>query len=371
MNAPAAIEPVVLKRNESPLRFQVTCADVLSRENSIGFLRLVFALAVVFHHSFTLRLGWTHDPLWRWTGQVDIGTLAVGSFLVLSGFLISASFERSRNVLQFALNRFLRLYPGFWVCLLVSVLVLGPLAWLLHHRTFQGYWTAPEGPISYLFSNSSIFILQTDLAGCFSTHSSAKFNGSLWTLSLELLCYMTLPLLGLLSGFHRRRWIVLLFWLTGLLWYSHDAGLFSLFGQHIRMFSLLKVAMFFASGTVAYAFRDKIRLNTATATLSLGVVCAGGLLHALGLALFVALPVLLCWLAVHLPFRSWERRMDLSYGTYIYAYPLQQLGIAAWPSIPPLLLFVGASAVVLSLAVLSWDFVERPALRLKRRFKQP
>ena len=69
------------------------------------------------------------------------------------------------------------------------------------------------------------------------------------------------------------------------------------------------------------------------------------------------------WIGVRLPAR-W--RTDLSYGVYIYAFPITQFavlaGLGRWGSVPLALI---AAAVTLPIAFLSWRLVERPALAWK------
>jgi peptidoglycan/LPS O-acetylase OafA/YrhL len=56
---------------------------------------------------------------------------------------------------------------------------------------------------------------------------------------------------------------------------------------------------------------------------------------------------------------------DLSYGTYLWAYVVQQVVIDRAPALP-LAASVGLTiAITLPIAAVSWWFVERPALSLK------
>ena len=349
-----------------PNAVQLSLNRLTGRGNAVGFLRMVLATTVIFHHSFTLRNTEAFDPLWKVTHQLDLGTLAVGAFLVLSGFLISASFERSGGVPRYLWHRVLRLYPGFWVCLLTLGVVLTPIVWSIEHAGLSEYaMVGRGGPLSYILSNASIFIRQTDIVGVFASHSSTKFNGSLWTLPIEAVCYLVVPLISLIGGLGRRRWLLLICWLLGWAWYAHDIGIFRPFGIHIRMFSILRVGMFFASGALFYAFRDRVPLRPYLPLIGCLGLLIGFLLNVSAWMLIPTLPCIVFWLAAKLPFRDWERKADLSYGVYIYAYPIQQTLIAMWPTIDPLILFPATLGVVLPIAWSSWRFVEKPALRLK------
>ena len=60
---------------------------------------------------------------------------------------------------------------------------------------------------------------------------------------------------------------------------------------------------------------------------------------------------------------------DLSYGIYIYAFPVQQLvcGYTVSRNIGWLVTLVVSSVLTFMLAALSWFLIERPALRLRPR----
>ena len=335
--------------------------------NSIGFLRLALAILVVVHHSFTLRHGWGADPLWRLTGQFDLGTLAVASFLVLSGFLISASYERSSRLSRYFFNRALRLYPGFWVCLIVSIAVIGPLAWSIEYGSIGDYFRPRAGgPLDYFVSNLSLWIRQTTIAGLFQSNVSKYVNGSLWMLSLEAICYVTLPLLAFAGGLRKRRWLALGGLFIGWIWYLVDAGWLASLGVHIRMFSLLKIAIYFAAGVVFYAYRSKVQIKSTWAAIGVLGAIASVPLGLLSLVLLIVLPYLLLWLAFTIPLNNWEKKADLSYGVYVYAYPIQQLLLVAWPGINSAVFLVASLVIVLPVALMSWKFIEKPALSFKR-----
>ena len=337
------------------------------RTNSIGFLRLALATLVVVHHSFTLRHGWGEDPLWGITGQSDLGTLAVASFLVLSGFLIAASYERSSRLSRYFFHRALRLYPAFWVCLVVSITIIGPLAWSIEYGSIAGYFRPrADGPLEYLVSNLSLWIKQPNIAGLFQLNRSNLVNGSLWMLSLEAICYLALPLLAVIGGLGKRRWIALTGLLTGWAWYVVDAGWLAGAGLNFRMFSTLKIAIYFGAGVVFYAYRNSIQLRNSFAFTALVIAVLSVPFGLLNIALLIVLPYLLLWSAFNIPLNNWEKKADLSYGVYVYAYPIQQLILVAWPSINSAVLLMLSVLVVLPVALLSWKFVEKPALGFKR-----
>jgi peptidoglycan/LPS O-acetylase OafA/YrhL len=120
---------------------------------------------------------------------------------------------------------------------------------------------------------------------------------------------------------------------------------------------------FFTAGIVLWAASDRVRPSWALGgaaflvwvvigTLGLGRELGPLPLAALVLAVSAIAPV------------AWCETHDLSYGTYLIGFPVQQLLAAAGLSSVGVMLFAVISAMaVLPLAALSWLFVERPALR--------
>ena len=95
-----------------------------AKRNSLNFLRLILALAVVFSHSITLGLFGSEWIL----GRTTLGTVAVYGFFGISGYLIAGSAGRN-NTGRYLWQRFLRIFPAFWVCLIVTAFLFGTIAW--------------------------------------------------------------------------------------------------------------------------------------------------------------------------------------------------------------------------------------------------
>lgn len=107
-----------------------TLGELYRRDrNSFDILRLIFAIMVIYSHSFALTgnpTGATEIVI-KLTKAIDAGSLAVFGFFILSGFLTTQSIENSRNYLDFLLKRLIRIVPAFFVCLVLISFVVGPL----------------------------------------------------------------------------------------------------------------------------------------------------------------------------------------------------------------------------------------------------
>ncbi len=353
----------------------------MDRQNSFTFLRLLFALAVVFSHAFPLG-GFGEDPLARATGgQVQIGVVAVLGFFVISGWLITASAHRT-PLWRFGLNRAARILPGFAVMHLLTVFVLAPAIMLWNHSDILDYWDSlvvgPKSAVSYLVANSQLWVRQYSITDVFLHNpGGSAMNGSLWSLAPEMMCYVWLAVVALARGLRWKFTGALLFAAAFTL---HAIGLrnpeslhpvarameyTNTHGIHLPLFRSAYLA--FLAGMTCYQFRDALRWRGWMAFLALGLLVAACFGKWFTFVWPFALPYLVLYLAHRLPFHGVEKWGDFSYGIYIYAFPLQQLLAAAGAQRLGFTAYLAASVALAVLAgVASWRWIEAPALRWAR-----
>ena len=166
-------------RAEQKHRAQAGSSAVLEdafdpHRNSLSLLRLLFAAMVLLDHAFPL--GGFHggsDPMWGWTrGQESFGGLAVAGFFVVSGFLVTRSFDGSPNPFSYLWKRFLRIFPGFWVCLVVTVALFGTIAFWFDHGSLHGYLHGyPDSPEGYLKNNALLSMNQWNIDNLLGEHA--------------------------------------------------------------------------------------------------------------------------------------------------------------------------------------------------------
>jgi peptidoglycan/LPS O-acetylase OafA/YrhL len=353
------------------------------KRNAFGFLRLALAILVIFSHTFPLG-GFGPEPLVTLTqGRHTIGLVAVAMFFVLSGFLITRSASRSVSVARFVWHRFLRIFPGYWVCLIVCAFVFAPLIALVEHGTVVRVFSAPRGsPQEYVLHNAGLFHLNDfsligvvniwpqGFAGLLSRVPTPHIiNGSLWTLPFEVACYTGVAALAL-CGLVRRGRLVFLASFVGL-WvlYAHSYLFPQSFGRYFPVPGLqvfVPLALSFSAGCLCFVYREKIPYS--------GWIFAGCLillplsfpLGIFGLAAPVFMTYAFFWLAFTFSFPRFDAKGDYSYGTYIYAFPVQQALALAEVQEEGVAAYFGASLLItLMLAVLSYRLVEAPCLQWK------
>lgn len=349
-------------------------APYSSARNSFHLVRFLLALLVILCHCYTLRNLAT--PLNRLTGgQMNEGTLAVDGFLVVSGFLICQSGVRTRNALTFLRNRALRILPGFVCALLFTAFIAGGLA---YRGTFAQYLNEPvNGPFAYVWNWLTLNVQgdQWNIAGVFEGNLRQGVNVSLWTVKHEISLYLLMAVL-ILTHLNRKRPTYIVFHvfflivyglLEGLgvrLWDAQDTRLWVLSHWNYQRFA--ETGLFFFSGTLLYAYRDKLPRRWYFAVIALLALILSGCFGFLRWVYLFAYPYLLCYLACSPLCSGFARIGDLSFGLYLYSYPIQQLICHVAPALHPLVHFALSLAFALPLAHLSWRMIEQPCLLLKQ-----
>jgi peptidoglycan/LPS O-acetylase OafA/YrhL len=353
------------------------------RNNAFGFLRLTLAILVIYSHCFHLG-EFGKDRLAAFTdGRYAIGSLSVAMFFVLSGFLICRSASVSRSVPRFLWHRFLRIFPAYWVCLLVCGCVFAPLMAFVEFGTFTHVFSTPwNSSQSFIMNNAGLlhlnglsiggilFIRPNSIAGLLSHNPvPGVINGSLWTLPFEVSCYLAVAALAAVGVLRRARFIVL--GLFAGLWCFHAFDCVNPDGFWQRfpypgMKLLVMLCLFFSAGCVCFLYREKIPHSTAIFVISL-VVLGGSLpLRVFGLIAPVAMTYAFLWVAFALPFGRFDRKGDFSYGTYIYAFPVQQgMALLGIQEKGFALYFISSLLLTSVFAFLSYRLIEAPSLRLK------
>jgi peptidoglycan/LPS O-acetylase OafA/YrhL len=316
----------------------VTLGDALvpGRPNNLHAVRLALAMAVIVSHAWPLALGpGAAEPLEALTGH-SLGGWAVGLFFFLSGLLIARSAER-QEAGAFLRARARRLLPGLAVAVVVT-LVLALMSGGHPSVAEAGQW---------LVRAVTLVSIEHRIPGAFANAPYPEVvNGPLWSLSHEVaaygLCWAAVRL-GLLR--HPAGMAVL--GLSALVLWAVP-GL----PGRVAVFAPLFVA--FALGMLAWALRDRVVMSPLV-TVGLLVLAPLGWPLAMAAAGHGALV-----LAFRLPPRPLAQ--DLSYGAYLYGWPVAQTIVHHAPGLSPVALALASMAAVLPFAWASWHLVERPAL---------
>jgi peptidoglycan/LPS O-acetylase OafA/YrhL len=333
------------------------------RANNFDFLRVCLAILVIYSHSYPLTGAATDPFAWLSNNQVTLGGLAVFGFFTISGFLVAGSWERSRGLADYAKKRALRIYPGFVVAVLFCVFVVGPLGAADRSTYFHSGQT-------YRFFEALCLRPISVLPGVFlNLPHSADVNGSLWTIRWEIVCYFLLALLGAVGGLRRRGWVLAVF--AGVYFITHICDFSRVTTLYLgSLDNSPELLDFFLAGAAFYVWRDRIPHSRVLMLASLLMVAAtmwGGLRWTLPIFGVYALFYATFEPSTKLQNFAERAHGDLSYGLYLYAFPVQQLVVQYTHWINPLPVFLLAFAITLVLAAASWHFVEAPCLRFKSK----
>ncbi len=325
------------------------------KKNNYTLIRLILAWTVLFGHAFPIT-GTGSDPLSIWMlPHTWIGRIAVGGFFTVSGFLITSSFTR-RGLLPFAIARVLRIYPAVIVYSLLAVFFIGPIETNLSiHEYFDAHaWKA--------LLNIPLWDWRYELPHLFATNPIANTsNGSMWTLPVELRCYLLIFSLGLIGTLRARlhQNIALLAVLYCISVHFENMPFIS----HNQFYR--QPILFFITGSLAWVNRDIIPLN-----YPLAVIFFAANLISINTSLFLPVHVIcvsyvIFLIAYRTPHFNLDRWGDISYGVYIYAWPIQQIvwreGQNAYTNTAL------ATAIVIPIAYASWKLIEEPAMKLRHK----
>jgi len=329
-----------------------TLADFPTRHNSLNILRVLLALLVIVSHVWPLG-GFGEDP---GVGGVTLGSVAVAGFFALSGWLITAS-RLTSTLPSYLWRRAVRIYPGYLAAVVAVAFVFAPLGAAASSGTYS-----PAAGWEYVRANLGLVQLQWSVGASLPADRWPAWNGSLWTLWSEVVCYLLIGLV--VSVVDRRRLPAVL--VTALL--VTTAAQFLPGGAGSWVPVLLRdwagLVPYFLAGAVLHVVRDRIRLRPAGVLVAAALVWWVLVMGAPFTLAAVPLAYVLLWVAAVAPFQGFGTRHDLSYGLYIYAFPVQQLlAVFGAANAGPGWFLVASVAGTVPVAAASWLWVERPAQR--------
>ena len=350
------------------MKVPIHLSDLITgHANNFDLMRLVAALAVMFGHSYWIQpVAGRTEPILAFTGMEYSGSLAVYTFFLISGMLVTASYDRQRSPLRFTMLRVARVWPALIACVLVTLLVIYPLASQLAWQP-----TSRDAEAKFLLANVTLLGgVERVLPGIFAANAiPGVANGSLWTLPVEVKCYVLVLGLGLLGVVRRPGLLAMATAVAALLliWKAGPSN-----GPFLRDMMRMPVGygsypvLFFILGMALYAGRTFIRID---GRFAIGLVAVYFALRTTPfgpLAFYVAFAYSILALGALPLLTRFAPRHDFSYGIYLWAFPVQQLVAMQFPQLGNLAALLIAVPATAAIAAGSWFLVERPALRAMR-----
>ena len=333
-------------------------------KNNFDLARLIAAFLVLFTHGFELLGNLQHEPLYMITnGKLRCSTIGLYIFFFTSGFLVTKSFLNTNTIGEFIWKRFLRIFPALIMIVLISVFIIGPIFTSLSLRNYFSNFLTYQ----YLFTTSGIYIRHI-LPGVFegNSHYDHGVNGSLWSISLELKLYFLLILFGTL----KKKGV------KGIFTYLLFACMLFLILLYFNLwdiqsyFSFLHFSLFilFWLGSFCCINYNKIILNPLI-LLALGMIWLICIYYLeplrifFELAFFIYLTLFCCYTK-----KTISLNIDLSYGFYIYAFPITQIVIEVIGKKEAAILISVVIIIASIVSYGSWKLIEKKFLGMKKNY---
>ena len=339
------------------------------KNNAFDFVRLLLALFVVFAHSRYL-FGASDFLHWEAKGfdNLHAGSVGVWGFFAISGFLVTTSWMNSKNLADFLSKRFKRIFPGFWMSLLVCALVFAPIWYAIKIKTFSGFFDANGLHVWKFISNNFDSAIATQAIGSVANDS---VNGPLWTIHHEVSAYIILGFIFSILGaiklsnhiIQRRIILTVALLLSAIrIFYTYNTDFSRIYSTWFGDERFLLFLVVFMWGAVISLYKDVLVPHWPSAIISFVILMIATAFEFLPIVFPFCFAYLIISLCFALPFKNISKIAgDLSFGVYLYHWPvrltLQMLGfqesLGLWS-------FLCLNIILtLPIAYLSWHLVEK------------
>lgn len=322
--------------------------------NNFDLLRLIFAGTVCLVHAHELsgfqQLGWIASVL--------SSAVAVKAFFVVSGFLIFMSFERSKSLASYASKRIRRIYPAYFAVVMLCAVGLVAVSSKNIGDYFSYAW------IKYVVTNL-VFLnfLQPTLPSVFDSNNLEAVNGALWTLKIEAMFYLTVPLLVFLFRRFSHLPVLALVYCSSVAY----AGLLATVaertgsGIYVELGRQLPGQLsYFIAGAFIYYFLPLFERHIRYFFVVAALVLAANMIYPLPLLEPFALATVVVFFGLFLYAGNFGKYGDFSYGVYILHFPIIQLFLhEGWFRGAPWYFLATVILTTTTCAFAMWHLVEK------------
>ena len=333
---------------------------------ALNIVRILCSIGVVFSHSFSL-LDLNNDWLYQHTQYDSFGTVCVAIFFSISGYLMHDSWKSAPRLDVFFFKRLLRILPGLYGVILAAVLLLP----IIQGIDWNIFWNN-EYSWKY-FNNLLVFPTELFLPYVFDSNLIRVANGPIWSIPYEVTMYAIIALVYALT---KTRWCGIIIGTLLVLFMSYHVWVYYFEGVDTRIIFinlalLTRYGVYFLMGSLLALYWHRISQKIFFAMLS--VLCVIIALYNQSTYILLmpfALPFLVLYSAIELPIStltSIRNFPDISYGIYLYAFPIQQIIISQHDrAIGPYRVFLYTMPIVILCALISTYLIEKPALKYKK-----
>ena len=341
--------------------------EISHRSNNFDFLRILAASLVIISHSFPI-IGLPELKI----VSVTLGGLGVYIFFIISGFLISQSWNHDRKIKCFIWKRFLRIIPALIFASVIVTLILGPLVTLIplinyftDLQTYKFFFFAMFFPFwSYLPFDS--------LPGVFQYNPFPfAVNGPLWTLVYEWAMYFILLILGIVGIIYHKisQAIILIFFTALFLFISYFS--FEIPNKYIISQLIVVVPLFLVFFISSFIFfhHKKQTYSLILFLILISFLIISSFTNYFTISLIITLPFIVLFIAhCKIPYlNNIGKYGDYSYGLYIFAWPIQQTLVMYLSGISILYFIICCFLGTFPIAFISWHLIESKAMMYKNK----
>ena len=329
--------------------------EINRKSNNFDLLRLLFALVVAIAHCATL----SKVDFLSGIGKYLSSKVAIDSFFIISGFLIFMSYDSSKSLSSYINKRLRRIFPGY----IAVILICAVFMYFISSKTFFEY--ANFELFKYIsFNTLTLNFLQPSLPGVFEDNQIQAINGALWTIKIEVMFYITVPLIAFFVSKSNKVAVLSIIYLLSVLYSYVMLWLYSNSG--IEMYIKLERQLpgqlaYFISGASIYYFYD---LFYKSRLLLLGLSILITYLHKCFFDIHLFYPMSLAIIILYFAnffkyLGNFGKFGDLSFGIYIWHFPVLQILVFYNLFVNPELgigLFFTTMFIV---SILSWHLIEK------------
>jgi len=348
----------LLSKNEVNLHLLID-NNSIQRTNNFDFLRLVFAYFVIISHCYPICGEHNCDWLCELSKkQIWFSFIGLKGFFVISGYLIFKSLSRSDSLKTYFLKRFYRIFPAFVTVLLITVLLLS----IVYNNDTTSYFYQTS-VWTYVPINLSLVFYQLNIINLFETNPYPYIvNGSLWTIPYEVLFYCLLPLFKLTNENKTKLISLMIFTILIFSSFYVTTSLKNMTLGSYQVNHLIDLMAYFLSGILINLFKLETHLsNNKWILIFILLIVFSIYFHLFDYIKFIAFPIVIILIGnKSLPIinQVYKRIGDISFGLYLYAFPIQQT-LYYYFKLKPMPLFIYSALITTVFAILSWHIIEK------------
>lgn len=332
--------------------------------NNFDLLRLLFAGTVCIVHAYALSGFKQLAPILN----VLSSMVAIKAFFVVSGFLVFMSFERSSSLASYAGKRIRRVYPAYFTIVMLCAFGLVAVSTKSIGEYFSPTW------VKYRLANLSFLnFLQQDLPGVFESNTIlSAVNGALWTLKIEVMFYLSVPVFAYLFRKFSPLPVFILAYCASVAYAALFATLAARTGAGIYLElgrQLPGQLSYFMAGAFLYYHLPFFERHLAYFLVAAASILAINPVYPLPLLEPFALATAVIFFGLFLYMGNFGKYGDFSYGMYILHFPITQLLLLmSWPRENPWLFLAAVVLMTATAAMAMWHLVEKRFLSRRSHY---